>query len=115
MTIEGAAERLSIFIGETDQFEHKPLYAEIVHRAQAAGLAGATVLRGFEGFGPSNRLHTSRLLSLSADLPILIVIVDSTQHIDAFLPQVADLVTEGLVTREAVEIVKYVGRPPLSP
>jgi PII-like signaling protein len=110
MTLAGAAELLSIFIGENDQFERKPLYSEIVHRAQAAGLAGATVLRGFEGFGPSNLIHTSRILSLSADLPIVVVIVDTTERIEAFLPHVDELVTEGLVMREPVEIVKYVGR-----
>ena len=110
--LAGAAERLTILIGEDDQFEHKPLYTEIVHRAQTAGLAGATVVRGFEGFGASNRIHTSRLLSLSTDLPILVMIVDTPEHIDAFLPQVQELVTEGLVIRESVEIVKYVGRTP---
>lgn len=112
--LAGAAERLTILIGEDDQFEHKPLYTEIVHRAQTAGLAGATVVRGFEGFGASNRIHTSRLLSLSTDLPILVMIVDTPEHIDAFLPQVQELVTEGLVIRESVEIVKYVGRTPPS-
>ena len=114
MNLAGAAERLTILIGENDQFERKPLYSEIVRRAQTAGLAGATVLRGFEGFGASNRLHTSRLLNLSADLPILIVIVDRSERIEAFLPQIDELVTEGLVMREAVEIVKYVGRTPPS-
>lgn len=106
----GAGERLTIFIGENDHFERKPLYSEIVHRAQTAGLAGATVVRGFEGFGASNRIHTSRILSLSADLPILVIIVDTAERIGAFLPQVEELVTEGLVMRESVEIVKYVGR-----
>ena len=110
MTLAGAAERLTIFIGEDDQFHHHPLYTEIVHRAQRAGLAGATVLRGFEGFGPSHHIHTTRLLSLSTDLPILVIIVDTKESIDAFLQQVEDLVTEGLVIREGVEVVKYVGR-----
>jgi PII-like signaling protein len=110
MTLAGAAERLSIFIGEDDQFQHHPLYTEIVNRAQRAGLAGATVLRGFEGFGPSHHIHTTRLLSLSTDLPIVVMIVDTKESIDAFLQQVQDLITEGLVIREDVEIVKYVGR-----
>jgi hypothetical protein len=110
MRLEGAGERLSIFIGENDQHEHKPLYTEIVHRAHAAGLAGATVFRGFEGYGASNAIHTTRILSLSADLPILITIVDTAEHIDGFLAQLDELITEGLVLRESVEIVKYVGR-----
>jgi PII-like signaling protein len=110
MSLEGAGERLSIFIGENDQHEHKPLYTEIVHRAHAAGLAGATVFRGFEGYGASNAIHTTRILSLSADLPILITIVDTAERIDDFLPQLNELITEGLVLRERVEIVKYVGR-----
>jgi hypothetical protein len=110
MRLEGAGERLSIFIGENDQHAHKPLYTEIVHRAHAAGLAGATVFRGFEGYGASNAIHTTRILSLSADLPILITIVDTAEHIEGFLPQLDELITEGLVLRERVEIVKYVGR-----
>jgi hypothetical protein len=110
MRLEGAGERLSIFIGENDQHEHKPLYTEIVHRAHAAGLAGATVFRGFEGYGASNAIHTTRILSLSADLPILITIVDTAEHIEGFLTQLDELITEGLVLRESVEIVKYVGR-----
>ena len=111
MRLAGAAERLSIFVGETDQYHHKPLYSEIVQRAQRAGLAGATVFRGFEGFGASNAIHTTRLLTLSSDLPIMIVIVDTPEHIDAFVPNLDEMITEGLVTREPVDIVKYVGRP----
>jgi len=111
MRLAGAGERLSIFIGETDQYHHKPLYTEIVHRAHSAGLAGATVFRGFEGYGASNAIHTTRILSLSADLPIMIVIVDTSELIEAFLPKLDELITEGLVVREAVDIVKYIGRP----
>ena len=79
-------------------------------RAHAAGLAGATVLRGIEGFGASNHLHTTRVLSLSDDLPVVIVIVDSAERIDAFLPQLDELISEGLVIVDDVEIVRYVGR-----
>ncbi len=80
-----------------------------------AGLAGATVFRGFEGYGASNAIRTTRILSLSADLPIMIVIVDTSEHIEAFLPQLDELITEGLVLREPVDIVKYVGRPASEP
>jgi uncharacterized protein len=109
--IEGAAVRLTIFVGEDDVWHHKPLYHEIVHRAHAAGLAGASVLRGIEGYGASSRVHTTRLLSLSQDLPIAIVIVDQDDRIRAFLPQLDDLVTEGLVILDPVEVIRYVGRP----
>jgi PII-like signaling protein len=108
---EGSATRLSIFVGEDDQWHHKPLYTEIVHRAHQAGLAGASVLRGIEGYGASSRIHTARLLSLSDDLPVVVVIVDADERIRAFLPQLDELVTEGLVIIDPVEVIRYVGRP----
>lgn len=111
MKLEGSALRLTIYIGESDQWHHKPLYTEIVHRARAHGLAGASVFRGFEGYGASNRIHTSRLLSLSEDLPVAIVIVDAEDQIRAFLPQLEELVSEGLIILDDVEVVRYVGRP----
>jgi uncharacterized protein len=111
MKLEGPGERLTIFIGESDQHGHKPLYAEIVERAHRSGLAGATVVRGFEGFGASSRIHTARILRMTEDLPVVVIIVDQVDRIDAFLPTLDDLITEGLVVREEVEIVKYVGRP----
>lgn len=107
---DGPARRLTILIGESDQWHHKPLYTEIVHRAHAAGLAGATVLRGVEGFGASRHLHTSRILSLSEDLPVAILIVDTADRIDAFLPQLDELVTEGLVMADDVTVIRHVGR-----
>ena len=110
MRLTGPARRLTIFIGESDQHHHRPLYAEIVHRAHAAGLAGATVLRGVEGYGASSHIHTTRLLSLSQDLPIAIVIVDVAERVDAFLPQLDELVDEGLVILDDVEVIRYVGR-----
>jgi PII-like signaling protein len=110
MKLEGPGERLTIFVGESDQHGHKPLYAEIVERAHQAGLAGATVVRGFEGFGASSHIHTARILRMSEDLPVVVIIVDQVDRIDAFLPTLDELITEGLVVREDVEIVKYVGR-----
>ncbi|MGH9214199.1 MAG: DUF190 domain-containing protein [Acidimicrobiales bacterium] len=110
MKLEGPGERLTIFVGETDQYHHHPLYTEIVRRAHHAGLAGATVVRGREGYGASRHVHTTRILSLSEDLPVVVIIVDTTERIDGFLPVLDELITEGLVVREPVEIVKYVGR-----
>lgn len=107
MKLDGSAVRLIIFLGLSDQWRHKPLYAEIVRRARKAGLAGATVLRGVEGYGASNRVHTSRILSLSDDVPLVIIIVDAEDKVRAFLPQLDELISEGLVTIEHVETVRY--------
>ena len=109
--LQGPARRLTVFIGESDHHQHHSLSSEIVHRAQRAGLAGCSVFRGVGGFGASRTLHTSHLLSLSDDLPIAIVVVDSAERIEAFLPQLDELVTEGLVILDDVEVVRYVGRP----
>ena len=111
MSLSGSATRLTIFIGETDQWHHHPVYTEIVHRAHSAGLAGASVMRGIEGFGKSSRVHTTRILSLSEDLPVAIVIVDTDEKIRGFLPEIDELVTEGLVILDPVEVHRYVGRP----
>jgi PII-like signaling protein len=107
--LQGAARRITIFIGESDRYHHKPLYAEIVHRAHQRGLAGASVFRGIEGFGAASRIHTSRLLSLSEDLPLAIIIVDSPERTDAFLDEIADLVTGGLVMVDDVYVHTYIG------
>lgn len=108
--LTGRALRVTIFIGESDLRHHKPVYAEIVHRAHKAGLAGASVFRGIEGFGASSLIHTQRLLSLSEDLPVAIVIVDDEERIRAFLPQLDELVAEGLVILDDCEVIRYVGR-----
>jgi len=110
MKLEGHQKRLTIFIGEADHHGHTPLATEIVQRAHRAGLAGATVFRGVEGYGASNHIHTNRLLSLSDDLPIAVVIVDSDERIQAFLPDLDELITGGLVIIDDVEVVTYVGR-----
>ncbi|MCO5298323.1 MAG: DUF190 domain-containing protein [Candidatus Nanopelagicales bacterium] len=110
MKLQGPAMRLTIFVGESDQWHHRPVYTEVVHRAHAAGLAGASVMRGIEGFGASSRVHTTRLLSLSEDLPVAIVIVDTEQRIEAFLPELDELITEGLVILDPVRVIKYAGQ-----
>ncbi len=110
MRIDGPAVRLTVFVGEDDRWHHRPLYTEIVQRAHAAGLAGASVLRGIEGYGASSRIHTSRLLSLSEDLPIAVIIVDAEDKVRGFLPQLDELVHEGLVIVDPVEVIRYVGR-----
>lgn len=113
--LTGGSLRLTVFVGEHDNWHHKPLYAEIVHRAHTAGLAGASVFRGIEGFGASSLIHTSRLLSLSEDLPVAIVIVDTEDRVRAFLPQLDELVTEGLVTLDDCEVIRYTGREDTPP
>lgn len=110
MRLHGPASRLTVFVGEDDQWHHRPLYHEIVARAQRAGLAGASVLRGIEGFGASSRIHTSRILSLSQDLPVAVIIVDSDEKIREFVRELDELVTEGLVIIDPVEVIRYVGR-----
>jgi uncharacterized protein len=107
MRNESEGQLLRIFVGESDRWEGKPLYEAIVHRARAAGLAGATVLRGLEGFGAHSRLHTTRILRLSEDLPVVIEIVDEAPRIEAFIPQLDEMVTEGMVTLEKVRVIAY--------
>ncbi|TKS99357.1 DUF190 domain-containing protein [Streptomyces lasalocidi] len=105
--LTGRALRLTVLVGENDTVHRRPLYAEVVHRAHAAGLAGASVFRGIEGFGTSSRIHTSRLLSLAEDLPVAVVVVDTEERVRAFLPQLDELLTDGLVTVEECEVVLH--------
>ncbi len=98
---------LRIFIGESDKHEGQPLYEWIVRRAKEQGLAGATVLRGLLGFGAHSRIHTAKILRLSTDLPIVIEIVDTEARIESFLPLIDDVITEGLLTVERVEVRLY--------
>lgn len=107
MTIPEEGYLLRVFIGESDRWRHQPLYEAIVLKARELHMAGATVLRGPMGFGAKSRIHTTKILRLSEDLPIVIEIVDSKEKIDALLPHVEQMVTEGLVTLEKVRVIKY--------
>lgn len=109
MQIPDEATLLRIFIGESDRWQHKPLYEAIVLRARESQLAGATVLRGPMGFGKSSRLHTAKILRLSMDLPIVIEIVDSEEKIQSFLPLLEEMIGGGLVTLEKVRVLRYHG------
>ena len=99
-----AALRLTIFVGESDTWHHKPLYSEIVHRAHQAGLAGATVIRGIEGYGRASRIHTPHLFRLSEDLPVVVIITDGQGRVRDFLSQLDELDFSGLVTVDEAEI-----------
>jgi PII-like signaling protein len=112
MKIEGPALRMRIHLGEADHAAGRPLYQVIVERLRDSGIAGATVLRGIEGYGASTRLHTARILRLSEDLPIVIDVVDREDRIRAALPEIDELLRDGLITLEPVEVVAYRGTPP---
>ena len=112
MTIPDEGGLLRIYIGESDRHQGKPLYEWLVLTAREAGLAGATVLRGIEGFGAHSRLHTAKILRLSEDLPIVVEIVDAMEKIEAFLPVVDDAIGEGLATVERVRVRFYRGGQP---
>ena len=101
----GPAVRLTVLIRENDRWHHRPLYTEIVHRAHAAGLAGASVFHGVEGFGRSQTIHTTRILSLSDDLPCAVVVVDTEEAVRGFLPRLEGLADDALVTLDRVEVI----------
>lgn len=107
MKIPREGQLLRIFVGESDRWKGHPLFEAIVKEAHDRGLAGATVFRGFEGFGAGSRIHTTRILRLSEDLPILIEIVDAEDKIQGFLPVLDDMVKEGLVTIEKATVIFY--------
>jgi len=107
MKISGPGKLIRIYVGESDRWHGKALYDAIVERARTEGLAGATVTRGIEGFGANSRVHTASILRLSEDLPIKIEIVDASERIDRFLPVLDEMVSEGLITVEDCEIIKY--------
>lgn len=112
MQLPQDAVLLRIFLGESDHWRHQPLYEAIVLKAREQHLAGATVLRGPMGFGKSSRLHTTKLLRLSIDLPLVIEIVDTEEKILAFLPTLDAMMQGGLVTTEKVRVLKYRAGPP---
>jgi uncharacterized protein len=107
MQIPNDAVLLRIFLGESDRWEHKPLYEALVLKAREMHLAGATVLRGSMGFGKSSRLHTAKILRLSLDLPLISEIVDSEEKIQSFLPELEKMMGGGLVTMEKVKVIHY--------
>lgn len=107
MEIVGPAKRLRIYIGESDRWHGQALYTAIVQEARKAGLAGASVLRGLEGFGASSRIHTARILRLSEDLPIVVELVDNADRLDGFIPKLLEMVAGGLITADEVEILHY--------
>lgn len=114
MKLEGEGTLLRIFIGELDKWHHQPLYEAIVLKARERGMAGATVLRGPMGYGAHSRLHTAKILRLSEDLPVIIEIVDKEEKIQAFLPELDQMVEDGLVTLEKVRVITYRAKPPAS-
>ncbi len=111
MRLNGQATRLTIFVGESHQYHHHPLYTEIVHRAYRAKLAGAAVFHGVEGYGSTGTIHTRRILSLADDLPVMIVIVDTEERVRAFVDSLESLVTRATCLLEPVQVVRFLDEP----
>lgn len=107
MKDESTGKLLRVFVGESDRFGGQPLYTAIVERARAEGLSGATVFKGVEGFGGHSVVHAARVFDLSTDLPVLIEIVDSESKIERFVPILDEMVGEGLITMENVQVIRY--------
>lgn len=107
MRLEGEGQLVRVFIGDSDTWHGQPLYEAIVRRVRDEGLAGATVMRGIEGFGASSHLHSARILRLSEDLPLVVEIVDTQEHIQRILPILDEMVGDGLVTIETVHVISY--------
>lgn len=115
MKLEGEAQLLRIFIGESDKWQGTPLYEAIVLTARKLNLAGATVLRGPMGFGAHSRLHTAKIMRLSEDLPMVIEIVDTESKINQLFPHIDQMVKEGMVTLEKVRVIKYMADKDIQP
>lgn len=107
MIIEGDAKRVTVFIGESDRWHHQPLHTAIVEMLRKEGVAGATVVRGVEGFGKNSRIHTASILRLSEDLPVILTFVDRPDRVDAVLPKLDEMIGGGLVTVEDVHVRRY--------
>ncbi len=107
MKIEGKAKILTVYLGESDRYHHRPLYQALVEKLRERGMAGATVLRGIEGFGKGSRIHTASLLRMSEDLPVVIKVVDREDRIREALPIIDEMLTDGLVTIEDVDVITY--------
>jgi PII-like signaling protein len=105
--IEGEQVLMRIFIGESDQWEHRPLFMALLELFRSKGLAGATVLKGIAGFGPDSILHTASVFRLSSDLPLIIEVVDTEEHLKAILPEIDRRMSGGLITMEKVRVVRY--------
>jgi PII-like signaling protein len=112
MKLEGTGLLVRIYLGESDRWHGKPLYQAIVELLRSRGIAGATVLRGIEGFGAKQHVHSTRILSLSEDLPVLIEAVDEEARIRAILPDLDQMLGDGLMTLEKVEVIAYRAQPP---
>src|SRR5436190_18625624 len=108
MKIEGAGKLIRIYIGSADRWHGRSLYNAIVQRAKQEGLAGVTVTQGIEGFGANSRVHRASLLDISTDLPVILEIIDIAERVDRFLPLLDEMVTEGLIVVQDVEIIKYI-------
>ena len=115
MHLPSEAQLLRIFIGESDKRHGRPLYELIVEDARRRGLAGATVLRGTMGFGKNSRIHTAKILRLSEDLPMVVEIVDTPERIAAFLPDLDNMIEDGMVTLEKVQVLVYRHQAPERP
>ena len=111
--IKAHAKRLRIYIGEADSWEGKSLYKALVLKAKELDLAGATVFQGCMGYGANSRIHTASLIDLSADLPIMIELIDSAEYIEKFLPYLDLMVKEGMVTVDDIQVIKYGKKPPV--
>jgi len=109
MHIEGPGKRVTIHLGESDRWNHKPLYEAIVELLHSEGCAGATVVKGVMGFGKNSRIHTSSILRLSEDLPVMVIFSDTAQRVEAVMPRIDEMLSGGLVIVEDVHIARYSG------
>jgi PII-like signaling protein len=107
MNIEGDAKRVTIYIGESDRWQHTPLHTAIVGMLRERGVAGATVVKGVEGFGKNSRVHTASILRMSEDLPVVVTFVDGPERVDTVLPVIDEMVAGGLVVVENVHVRRY--------